>query len=178
MIETVKIGDKEVALSNNVYWAMIYKNQFGKDIVPTLAPAVAVLVDTISALSVKMDKDGRITLGDQISVMDSEALTEAIVHGSGIEFVDFMGIVWAMAKTADSSIDAPDIWFRKFDSFPLDEVFPKVAHLAAVGMVSTKNLKRLQDTIKKMKEDLKPSGSTQSSSQQEKEGSQGKISKR
>lgn len=169
MIKTIKIGKKEIALSNNMTWFLIYRNQFGKDILPTLSPAVAALIDTLNALSVKLDTEGRITLGDKIEVLNGEALTSAVIHASGMEFVDFMNIVWAMAKAADPSINDPETWYRELDEFPLDTILPQVGGLITQGLVSRKNAKRLQDAIKKIKTDLKPSKQTQSSSQESSE---------
>ena len=50
MQKTIKIGDKEVILDNNIGWTMEYRNQEGKDIIPTLLPLMASMLDVFAGL--------------------------------------------------------------------------------------------------------------------------------
>ena len=50
MIKTLKIEGKEVRLDNNIDWAMIYRDQFGTDIIPALMPLFASAMDIFSEL--------------------------------------------------------------------------------------------------------------------------------
>lgn len=128
------------------------------------------MIDFVSAVSVGTDENGEITLGDAVKFTDEQAVTNAMIHASGLEFVDFLNITWSMAKAADDDIEAPERWYKGFDTFPLDEVIPKVGLLIVKGLASTKNLKRLQQGIGKIKKDLvKPLTPTPSSSQPSKE---------
>ena len=148
MEKTLNIGDKEVRLSNNVGWAMAYRDQFGHDIISSLTPLLASAMDVISGL---VGTNGEISVGDVLQRLDGDALIEAIAHFSGFEFVDVVKITWAMAKAADQSIPEPRVWVREFDVFPLDEIVPEVTKLVFAGLVSRKNLERLKNLLEKVK---------------------------
>lgn len=168
MIKTIKIGNKSVKLDNNIVWALKYRNQFGKDIIPTLMPAVAALLDVISGvLNSGQLSDGSIDINKILKTVDGDYFTNAIIHLSGLEFNDFIEITWALAKTADDDIPEPEEWLRQFDTFPIDVIAPTLFELITKGVMSSKNLKRLEGQIKS----LQPaSNSTTSSSQQQSEG--------
>ena len=166
MVKTIKIGNQSVALDNNIVWALNYRNQFGKDIIPTLMPAMAALLDVISGV-VKSGEtvDGSIDMNKVLRTVDGDSFMDAMVHLSGLELNDFIELTWSLAKTADESVPEPEKWLRQFDSFPLDVIGPEVFTLIAKGVISSKNLKRLES----LKKSLRPSTSTTSSSQQPKE---------
>ena len=165
MQKTIKIDSKNaVRLDNNVGWMFIYRDQFGRDIVPALIPLLNAGIDL--ALGIYKQTGGKMSR-DVLMSIDADALTDAMIQVSGIEAVDLLQIVWALAKNADESIDEPRVWFRQFDTFPVDIIAPAVFDLVFKGMVSTKNLKRLQA----LKESLRPvSSSTGSSSEGSVEG--------
>ena len=166
MVKTIKIGNQSVALDNNIVWALNYRNQFGKDIIPTLMPAMAALLDVISGV-VKSGEtvDGSLDMNKVLKTVDGDYFMDAMVHLSGLELNDFIELTWSLAKTADESVPEPEKWLRQFDSFPLDVIGPEVFTLIAKGVISSKNLKRLES----LKKSLRPSTSTTSSSQQPKE---------
>ena len=165
MIKNIKIEDKEILLSNNTVWAMIYRNQFGHDIVSTLTPVVASLTDMIGGFFEGSGKDGEVHLEDVAKAIDGDRIIDAIAHLSGLEFVDIINITWAMAKAADGDIPDPVTWVTELEIFPVDIIGPEVVKLAAQGFVSSKKLMRLRQTLKKVKM-ARPSISTQSSSQE------------
>ena len=161
MEKTIKIGDKDVRLKNNVAWTIIYRDQFGRDIVPTVIPLFASALDVVSGLINETGKTEDITIEDVAKIADGDALLNAAIHLGGFEFTDFICMTWALAKCADDSIPEPRQWVEQFDEFPVDIVAPAVFKLIFKGMVSSKNLKRLKDLKKK----LQPTSiSTQSSS--------------
>jgi len=168
MIRTLDIGNKEVRLSNNISWTMIYRDQFGHDIVSALTPMLAAGLDVISGFLGDVDTSQPVNAADIMKNIDGDALLDALAHLSGVEFVDLINITWAMAKTVDDSLPEPMRWVKDFDEFPVDVIAPEVAKLAFKGMVSTKNLKRLMD-LKKNLQTIRPLPSTQSSSQESKE---------
>lgn len=152
MEKIVKIGKQEVRLNNNVAWTMEYRDQFGKDIVPTIMPLLATMVEGVSAIVVEA--------GGQ--EMDAQKIAEALEGRTmdillplfQTEFVDLVvNVTWAMAKAADESVDLPKKWVRQFDEFPLDVVGPAVFDLVLKGFVSSKNRERLKvigDSLKKL----------------------------
>ena len=67
MEKTVQIGNKEVHLSNNIGWAIDYRDQFGQDIIPTLLPMVAAALDLIKGLLEEGRKYGLVICPDSSS---------------------------------------------------------------------------------------------------------------
>ena len=160
MEKVIKIGEKDVRLNNNIGWAMAYKDQFGKDIVPALMPAVASLFEGVS--TIVANSNGEISLKDIAVQLEGRAM-DVLIPLFQLEFTDVViNITWALAKTADENIMPPRQWVRQFDSFYLDDIIPAVYDLVIKGLVSTKNLERL-GTLKITS--LQPSHSTRSSSQ-------------
>lgn len=168
MIKNIKAGNKEITISNSIAWAMIYKDQFHHDIISTLTPVVAAMLDIVSGFLNNAE-----TVNDEIDAMeimknlDGETLIDAVAHLSGLEFVDMINITWAMAKAADDDIPDPRRWASEFEVFPVDVIIPEVVSMAVKGLVSTKNLRRLGILKKKLKKvqpsTLKPSSSPESS---------------
>lgn len=138
MVKTIKIDDNtEITLSNNIGWAMEYREQFGHDIVPDLLPVVSAIISMLGEL--KTDKQGKV----DFKRIDKGALQDALINLAGLQFVDFINLVWAMAKNADDKIPEPKKWAKQFEVFPLDTVAPEVFRLITEGFISSKNLPRL-----------------------------------
>ena len=148
MEKTITIGGKDVRLSNNISWAMIYRNQFGQDIVPTILPMIAGMVDVVGGLISEAEDPNRITIKDLAKLADGDALIDALGHIGAAEFVDFINITWSMAKVCDDNLPEPERWVRQFDQFPLDVIAPEVFGLILDGIVSSKNRERLKDLKK------------------------------
>lgn len=151
MIRTLDIGHKEVRFSNSIAWTMIYRDQFGHDIVSTLTPMLAAGLDIVSGFLSQYEPGQEIEVTDLLRSLDGDKLLDALAHLSGLEFVDLVNIAWSMAKAVDDSIPEPRRWVMEFDEFPVDIIVPEIAKLAIKGMISAKNLKRLMD----LKENLK-----------------------
>lgn len=135
MIKTIRIDDDhELTLSNNIGWAMEYREQFGHDIIPDLLPALSAIISLLGEVDKK---------GFDIRKIDKDTLQDALINLSGIQFVDFINLIWAMAKTADEKTKEPKKWIKEFDTFPLDVIAPQAFTLLVEGLVSTKNLPRL-----------------------------------
>ena len=150
MEKTIKIGNQNVRLNNNIGWALAYKDQFGRDIIPTLMPLLAGAVDLFSGLINETGKTDSINVADLAKIADGDAVINAAIHLGGLEFVDFINITWSLAKCADEDIPEPKEWIKQFDSFPIDVIGPAVFELIFKGVVSSKNLKRLEDLKKRI----------------------------
>lgn len=122
---------------------MVYRSQFGHDIMPTIIPLVASAIDLVKGV-VSTAEDGTVSVEDLLSLTDDETFFNALVHLSGFEMVELVNIMWALAKTADNSIDEPERWVSQFDVFPLDDIVPEVFNLITMGVVSSKNWTRLK----------------------------------
>lgn len=154
MEKAIKIGDKNVRLCNNISWAMIYRDQFGIDIIPALMPMLAGALDIFSGLVKEVGKPDEISIEDIAALANGEALIDAVVHLGGLEFVDFINVTWALAKCADEDIPDPKEWIEQFDTFPMDIIAPEVFALIFKGVVSSKNLKRLNNLKKRVQPKL------------------------
>ena len=162
MEKVIKIGKQEVRLNNKVAWTMEYRDQFGKDIVPALMPVIASMIEGVSTIVAESGKT-EISVSDIADAIQGRAM-EVLLPMFQVEFVDVViNVTWAMAKAADENIAPPKQWVKQFETFPLDVVAPAVYDLVLKGFVSSKNLKRLKDLGKTIK-NLQPSHSTTSSS--------------
>ncbi|MDY6307439.1 MAG: hypothetical protein SPL71_05205 [Oribacterium sp.] len=159
MIRTIKFDDNHsVEMSSNIGWLLTYRSQFGKDILPDLMPVIESLVTLAASL---FDGSAEITADEVIAKIDRDALSDLYLSLSNLEFTTIINIAWALAKTADDSIAAPEEWVKQFDVFPFDTLIVEMFKMIAESSVSTKNWRRLQNLMKT----LKPSISTSSSSQ-------------
>ena len=162
MEKIIKIGKQEVRLNNNVAWTMEYRDQFGKDIVPALMPVIASMIEGVSTIVSESGKT-EITIVDVAEALQGKSM-DILLPMFQVEFVDILiNVTWSMAKAADEDIAPPKQWVKQFDEFPLDVVGPAVYDLVLKGFVSSKNLKRLNNLGKTVK-NLQPSHSTTSSS--------------
>lgn len=150
MEKTIKIGKKSVKLNNNVSWAIVYRDQFGRDIIPTIMPLFASALDIISGIINETGKTEDIELTDLAKLANGDSLLNAAIHLGGFEFTDLICITWALAKCADEDIPEPREWIKQFETFPVDVVAPEVFSLIFKGVVSSKNLKRLEDLKKRI----------------------------
>ena len=148
MIKTITIDDKDIVLDNNVGWTLIYRDQFGRDIIPAIMPLLAGALDVVSGIFQEAGDKKEITIENLAKLADGDTLINAMIHIGGFEFVDFINITWALAKNADDSIPEPNIWLKQFDEFPVDVIGPEVVKLIFKGMVSSKNLERLNGLMK------------------------------
>ena len=85
MIRTIEIGNKEVRLSNNISWAMIYKDQFGHDIVSSLTPMLAAGLDLISGFLSDVDTSKPIDAVDLLKRIDGDVLNANETFGEQLE---------------------------------------------------------------------------------------------
>lgn len=159
MEKIITIDNKEVRLNNNAAWAMEYKDQFGRDIVPVLLPAVATIIEGMSSIFIGEDDVQNITLQTLAEAFEGRAM-EILLPMYQIELVDVViNVTWALAKCADENIPEPKRWIRQFDEFPLDVIVPEVYELIMKGFSSSKNWKRLEGLRDSLK-DLQPLHST------------------
>lgn len=165
MEKTIKIGEQEVRLSNKLSWALIYRDQFGRDIIPTIMPMLAAALDILAGIVKETGKAEELTVSDLAEIADGDALLNAYLHLSGLEFTDFINITWSLAKCADDSIPEPMTWVAQFEEFPVDEIGPVVVSLIFNGVVSSKNRNRLTSLLKRIRPEsiLTPSSSQGSS---------------
>lgn len=150
MIKTIKINkEQSIKLSNNINWAFEYRDQFGHDIIPVIMPALSGALNAFVSLGKHMDMDK--TVYQIMEDIDPADFTDTMIELAGLRFTDFLNIIWAMAKCADEDVPEPKEWFKTFEEFPLDVIGPEAFDLIVKGLVSSKNLERLQKAISQMK---------------------------
>lgn len=142
MEKTITIGGVDVHLSNNISWVFAYRDQFGRDIIPALMPALESIFSLIPAV-MKAGEEGGV-----VSVLQSSEMEDATLRLAGLEVTDLINIVWALAKAADDDIPEPKRWVRQFDEFPIDVIAPAAFDLVLSGVISSKNRGRLREMAK------------------------------
>lgn len=157
MEKTIVIDGKDVKLNNNGAWAIEYRDQFGKDILPVLLPLVASLAEGIASIMSEMDTGNNELNPAKVAESVQGNAMDILLPLIQVEFVDMVyNVTWALAKNADPSIPEPKKWIRQFDTFYLDEIVPEVYGLIMQGFTSSKNLKRLEEALQTVKR-LQPS---------------------
>ena len=171
MKQTINIEGKDLELNNSAEWALVYRDQFNHDIIPTVMPLLAGILDILggmaSAVSDKKDGDGKISVEQFLIALDDGSVFDALIHLSGFELVELYNITWAMNKAANADIQEPREWIKQFDVFPLDDIAPAIFGLMIKGLMSSKNWTRLESLMKT----IQPSISMSSSPQQQSEDS-------
>ena len=164
MEKTIRLGKTPVKLSNSVEWLLIYREQFGKDILPNLIPiantAVELAVSLMKATGGQsLEKENVTKVLQEIDIADVQS---AMYSLAGLEFADIINITWAMAKAADDEIDEPRVWVKSLDGFPLDVVLPVLFDMNVQAFLTTKNSKRLRSAVEVLKPKKTDSTSTES----------------
>lgn len=151
MEKIIQIGDKEVKISNNVAWTMEYRDQFNKDVLEAIMPIITTLVETVTTIINEAGTDGNINVKSISAALEGKAF-DITLPLTQLGFTDsIINIVWSMAKAADPTIEPPRQWVRQFETFPLDEIVPKVGEMVLSGFTSSKNLNRLRKIISGLK---------------------------
>ena len=151
MEKIIKIGEKDVRLNNNIGWVMEYRDQFGKDILPVIMPFITSIIESVSTVIADADNNGEITTTTIAEALSGRSL-DVVLPLYQADFVDLViNVIWAMAKTADDTIEPPKKWVRQFEGFYLDEILPDVLDMVLRGFVSSKNLARLEGVKTKLR---------------------------
>jgi hypothetical protein len=152
-IKNIKIDkDNSIKIDSSINWLLIYRAQFGRDILPDILPLISAGVDI--AINILGESEGE-TVQEKIANMDSDKIESAMLSLAGLELTTFLQIVWAMDANArkknGEEIVPFENWVEQQEEFPIDLIAPAVAGLLTKSMVSSKNLKRLQDLVKMAK---------------------------
>ena len=151
MEKIIKIGDKEVTLSNNVAWTMEYRDQFNKDVLEAIMPIVTTLIETVTTIINESGAGGKIDINSISAALEGKSF-DITLPLTQLGFTDsIVNVLWAMAKAADPTIEPPRQWVRQFETFPLDEIVPQVGEMVLSGFTSSKNLARLREMMQGLK---------------------------
>ena len=162
MKRTFDFDGTPVELNSSMGWFLIYKEQFGHDILPDLMPAIDAVFGLTLDLIGDLNRD-RIGLDEILRKLDKDMVSEAIATASGLGATTMVQILWSLAKNANPDIPGPLKWINSFETIPLDEVFMPVINLIFDSCVSKKKAHSLLMALKKKK----PNSQQTSSSSEE-----------
>lgn len=135
----------KINMDSSIGWLLIYRENFGRDILPDILPMISAAVDLIAG---GIDEKGEVTIASLVENMDSDTVANAMIQLSGLEITTVINVVWALAKNYakknGETLEPVEIWVDKFDEFPLDVIVPAAAKLIITSSVSSKNLRSLQ----------------------------------
>lgn len=142
MIKTINIDGKEVKFSTNAYFANIFKNQFGYDILTVIMPLVS---EALKGL------DDLYTKANQEAIVPS-TIGEVLENIYSLEMVDINNFIWSLAKMADPSIDEPIKWYSQFNEFPVIDILKELLEIIVPSLISKKKLEEIVKFPKMTKE--------------------------
>lgn len=136
------IENQSVVLDSSTGWLFVYRDYFGRDILPDLLPALEAVLHTISNAVGVLEGD---KVEDIIKALASDEVIDGLfIDLTGAELTTILNIFWSMAKNEDMTIEEPDKFFKKFDVFPVDEILPKMFSQIVNSCISSKNLESLK----------------------------------
>lgn len=134
MIKTIAIEDQNVKFDTALSWMFVYRTQFGRDPLELVMPAIKAAVPLFE------------NAGQELTTADLDLLTDILAE---LNMTDGLQLIWALAKNADKDIAEPEVWYREFSQFPLDDVLEELIPAIAASCISTKKFKALSDAAKK-----------------------------
>lgn len=166
--------ERALVLDNTFTWMVYYKEAFGRDIVPDLAPILnsvikaffavfsAVDIDKVVKIAISKQKDKKkdkteadrtsAIMNEIVQKVDPDDITEVIIEATAIESVTFLQIMWALAKCADDSIDEFFEWTKTTSGMTPDFLVSEVFDLVLKGWITENPLvKRLLEETKEPK---------------------------
>ena len=142
MIKTINIDGKEVKFSTNAYFANIFKNQFGYDILTVIMPLVSEALKGLDELYIRQETE---------AIMPS-TIGELLENVYSLEMVDINNFIWSLAKMADASIDEPIKWYSQFNEFPVIDIPKELLEIIVPSLISKKKLEEIVKFPKMTKE--------------------------
>lgn len=138
MQKIINIDGQEVKFSTNAAFPIIYKKQFGHDILTILMPLISELLKGADELMKKSK--------DQI-IMPSD-IGELLESVYSLEMVDALNLCWVLAKSANPEIEEPENWFAKFDEFPIIDIMQELSEILLPSLISKKKLEKITKNLK------------------------------
>lgn len=149
MIKTIEFEGQKVELNTSAGWLFAYKNRFGHDIFPDLMPIIESVVGAIATML--ENGEAEVTPDSMKKLMNDDTITDAFIKLAGMEITTVYQVLWAMAYNADKSIGGPEDFFNSFEKFPIDVIIPELFTAIVESSVSSKNVERLLNGLKKIR---------------------------
>ena len=154
----------KINMDSSIGWLLIYRENFGRDILPDILPMISAAIDLIAG---GIDERGEVTIASLVENMDSDTVANAMIQLSGLEITTVINVVWALAKNYakknGETLEPVDIWADQFDEFPLDVIVPAAVKLIVTSSVSSKNLRSLQMKTKTLEKSPRMKSSSEES---------------
>ena len=152
MVKTIKLTNKQsFKIDTTIWWLFIYRQQFGRDILPDLLPFIEALLKINASFIAPNGETGEMTTAQYLQALaKDEVLEEALISLAVAESITIYQIAWALAKNADDSIPSPHEWIKSFKSLPVDRIGKEVITAVIESTISEKNAKSLLAKILKV----------------------------
>lgn len=154
MEKIINISGKDVKFKFTLSAFYIFKNQFSYDAMNKIVPAIGEILSNLDFSVFEAYEEKKEEKGEE----EEEALTGGEVLNAvgrtleatyNFEMVDFLNLLWAFAKNANSELPNPEIWFSTFDEFPIFDVMREFVPALLESLGSKKKLvKKNTETIK------------------------------
>lgn len=145
MEKIINIGGKDVKFKFTLSAFYIFKNQFSYDAMNKIVPTIGEILSNLDfsvfeAYEEKKDEKGEekeesLTGGEVLN-----AVGRTLEATYNFEMVDFLNLLWAFAKNANSELPNPEIWFSTFDEFPIIDVMREFVPALLESLGSKKKL--------------------------------------
>ena len=137
-----QIEGQSVVLDSSTGWLFVYRDYFGRDILPDLLPALEAVLHTISNTVGVLEGD---SVEDIVKALTSDDVIDGLfIDLTGAELTTVLNIFWSMAKNEDASIPEPQTFYKQFERFPVDEILPRMFSQIVNSCISSKNLESLK----------------------------------
>ena len=141
MEKTINIGGKDVKFKFTLSAFYIFKNQFSYDAMNKIVPTIGEILSNLDfsifeAYEEKEEeKEESLTGGEVLN-----AVGRTLESTYNFEMVDFLNLLWAFVKNANSELPNPEIWFSTFDEFPIIDVMREFVPALLESLGSKKKL--------------------------------------
>ena len=138
-------------IDTTIWWLFIYRQQFGRDILPDLLPFIEAILKINASFIAPNGETGELTTAQYLQALaKDEVLEEALISLAVAESITIYQIAWALAKNADETIPSPQEWVKSFKSLPVDIIGKEVITAVIESTISEKNAKSLLAKILKV----------------------------
>lgn len=134
MRKIIMVGDKEYELGTSAYTPIAYKQQFGKDYFQDLFSMLQ--NQSIMSELNKLNSDEK-----ELNEVDISILSD-------FDMTFFNRLFWTFAKTANPHIKPYEQFFMEMETFPIQEIGPKLMEILNASM-STKKSQTSQKQLAK-----------------------------
>lgn len=134
MRKIIMVGDKEYELGTSAYTPIAYKQQFGKDYFQDLFSMLQ--NQSIMSELNKLNSDEK-----ELNEVDISILSD-------FDMTFFNRLFWTFAKTANPHIKPYEQFFMEMETFPIQEIGPKLMEMLNASM-STKKSQTSQKQLAK-----------------------------